>query len=354
MSRLSRDRREGRNTNGRKRTPLATAQTGHELVESRRRGSSELRITGLRETTASRHGRGALMRAHRRRRGDAASRGRLEVNFYAEPRTWFASSFLASASFRAVGSSGTTESASPARGARSAPVVQPTSRTGVEGPASVNELPNSSCKALHFPQAAPAVNTSPTLRVPLSTSVVAQTPSPARHGRIQESLSRRWEDSHAAASMASRQPRPREAAVCVEAVSVEAPSGRHTRSAARARRRRGPANRTERREARAAAPPRRHHDAGVAGDARGRDGVPAPSRSQRGPRGGSRRPGARRRRAGVDGRPTTTYDRSGPLPGAVLEISPDAPGTGPGAVRIHPESKKKPPTTSSDGDDAFA
>mmetsp|Transcript_17085 Transcript_17085/g.44884 ORF Transcript_17085/g.44884 Transcript_17085/m.44884 type:complete len:483 (+) Transcript_17085:515-1963(+) len=93
-------------------------------------------------------------------------------------RAWFASSFRASASLRAVGSSGTTDKASPARGARSAPVVHPTSLTGVDGPASSRELPNSSCNARHLPHAAPAVKTSPTRSVPLSTNVVAQTPRP--------------------------------------------------------------------------------------------------------------------------------------------------------------------------------
>ena len=104
---------------------------------------------------------------------------------------WFASSFLASASLRAVGSSGTTLKASPALGARSAPVVHPTNLTGVDGPASSSELPNSSWRALHFPQAAPAVKTSPTLSVPRSTSVVAHTPRPAWNDSVTKLVEKR-------------------------------------------------------------------------------------------------------------------------------------------------------------------
>ena len=61
-------------------------------------------------------------------------------------------------------------------------------------------------------------------------------------------------------------------------------------------------------------------------------------------RGCPRRPGARRRRAGVGWRPAVALDRRWPLNGAVLDVSPVAPRNDLDAVRNSSESKKKPPT----------
>ena len=67
--------------------------------------------------------------------------------------------------------------------------------------------------------------------------------------------------------------------------------------------------------------------------------------TSRGPRGCSRRPGARRWRAGVGWRPTTTQYRRRPLSGPVLEVSPVLRENRPRLARTASTSKKKPPTS---------
>ena len=72
----------------------------------------------------------------------------------------------------------------------------------------------------------------------------------------------------------------------------------------------------------------------------------------RGPRGCPRRPGARRWRAGVGGRPPRRPSPRKPLAGAVLEVSPVAPRRRLDAVRNGSKSKKKPPTAMIPGDES--
>ena len=64
----------------------------------------------------------------------------------------------------------------------------------------------------------------------------------------------------------------------------------------------------------------------------------------RGPRGGSRRPGAQRWRAGVDGRPPRRSGPRCPLYSAGPEVSPVAPRDRPRLARTASKPKKKPPT----------
>ena len=80
----------------------------------------------------------------------------------------------------------------------------------------------------------------------------------------------------------------------------------------RARRRRGPADRIERRAARAATPPRRHREDGAAGDARRRDGVRAPPRPPR----RRARLGTTRKASGTAATPETRPTASAAAPGA--------------------------------------
>ena len=108
----------------------------------------------------------------------------------------------------------------------------------------------------------------------------------------------------------------------------------------RGRRRRGPADRIERRAARTATPSSRRRVDGVPGDAR-----PGPSAAAaRGPEPPERRPGAPRRRRRDGGRPATTPRRRGPRAGAVLATSSvplgNRPRRGPNPLEI--EKKTTP------------
>ena len=80
----------------------------------------------------------------------------------------------ASATVRAVFSSGATRSSSPASGTSSSPSTS----TGTDGPASTIDSPRSSNSARTLPHAPPATIGSPTRSVPLSTSAVTTGPRP--------------------------------------------------------------------------------------------------------------------------------------------------------------------------------